>query len=820
MSISEVNCDELSESYFANPKNYDLFSSPTYDELESAAHENCMDEHSIDEVNESTENDLNKSLHYPPFSVETGKRKYSFKARVPAEDEDSELRKRRKKEAKETGIGRDLIIPFSHTIQVRGDDQSHLMNILTKEKCCKRIKCLRKVDQRFLASQRSKVLLMKQYERRNYLQRMLDTSTNSFYFNKNRVCSRFLDKCFGFSTDLQCSVKGTPMSRKTMRITGVGGTTVADGRERIITFLKRLSESTGDQMPDSAEHHLPFFQKGQVYDRFKTEFEQIYNSKPPSRSYFYKTWKLYVPNLKIRKVHRFTICHECESFRSALNRAGTDKRKSEDVLKAKRKHNEMVSRERQEYLRKCEQSILYPSQYMSLIVDGADQSSFGLPHFTFSTKNTKGHSLKVKLVGVLEHGSVKHLSLYTLTEEFETGANHIIEALHRTIQMKTLSYPSLPPVLYVQLDNCIRENKNSFLLAYLESLVSWGVFGEVHASFLPIGHTHTDIDQTFSCTSRRLRTNDAITMQDLMRQLQLAYTPSPVVNNMSNIINFSGLCKQDNCLKKVKRFTSFRYFKFNRTSSELSPEFATQNASDINNTTRYFRTKCCVKTNSDDDWIPLLENDSDSGFLKSVPNLHKTPPTSVVAPSNYIEVNKRLQSEETRINDPAKMQKLRHLRDQVYQSRDISFHWNLRECFELANSICRTDNTGEDYNAERDHHDRAEAFQDLEYEINTFVVVKGEQQSVILPFWLGNIRNVVRSEAGNVSKLEVHWWELRKGTSAYSGSYAPSFIQKGNSSVPWVDLVPVESVHVNFHRLSSSNKIGTRTINKIRQCLS
>lgn len=37
----------------------------------------------------------------------------------------------------------------------------------------------------------------------------------------------------------------------------------------------------------------------------------------------------------------------------------------------------------------------------------------------------------------------------------------------------------LPPTLYVQADNCFRENKNKFVLAFCEMLVWKNIFKEV-----------------------------------------------------------------------------------------------------------------------------------------------------------------------------------------------------------------------------------------------------------------------------------------------------------------------------------------------------
>lgn len=698
--------------------------------------------------------------------------------------------------------------------------------------CCKR-SCVADADHEFLSTQVEKVLQMNQEERRNYLSRMMHgTKRNHFQFNEKRVCTRFLVDTFGFSRYLICSVKGTHRSLVRRETSNESGFARVNHEDKITTFLRRLADNTAERMPDTTEFHLPFIEKKQVYQRFLDEYKILYGDNPPSQSYFLRIWKQRLPEIKIRKRTRFTICHECETIRSGLNSAGTNVARAAAFREKKTEHQKMIRRERQGYSRKCEEAKLYPEQFMSVIVDGADQSAFGLPHFTFSTKNTSGHSIKIKLVGVLEHGSSKSLSLYVMTEEFETGSNHIIEAIHRTLQKKSLAAPKFPPVLYIQLDNCVRENKNRFTLAYLECLVAWGVFAEVQASFLPIGHTHADIDQTFSCTSGRLKTHDAITLSDLMKELKLSYTPSPTVTEMTNVVNFSGLCRQENCIRNVRNFTRFRFFKFNRAACGHSKDMSTSEVDSTSRTgscqsqgTPFFRTNCTVKMTCDAEWIPLWERDENIGFLHFVPDLSETPPTKAVSPTNYDQVTKRFISEQGRINNTSKMNSLFELRDRVYDTRLIPFHWDLSDCFEL-NLNLRTDNTDEwnitNCAEDIEYLDTTGQFQhqDLEYEPNAFVAVRRSEESNDIPFWLAKIRNVLSDDRGKAISLEVHWWELKRGSSMFTGSFAPSFISKGNRKIAWIDKVSVESIHVTFDRLSSSNKINTRTATKIRQCLS
>ena len=60
----------------------------------------------------------------------------------------------------------------------------------------------------------------------------------------------------------------------------------------------------------------------------------------------------------------------------------------------------------------------------------------------------------------------------------------------------------------------------------------------IEVSFLPVGHTHEDIDQFFSRIAKHLQSNNAITVNQLIEAVKHAYTPSPIVRNMINVANF------------------------------------------------------------------------------------------------------------------------------------------------------------------------------------------------------------------------------------------------------------------------------------------
>lgn len=68
-----------------------------------------------------------------------------------------------------------------------------------------------------------------------------------------------------------------------------------------------------------------------------------------------------------------------------------------------------------------------------MIVDGADQSAYGLQHFPRKTKSERGRAIKVRLIGVLKHAGPKRLKIVTMTEEQQTDTNRIFESMNRKL---------------------------------------------------------------------------------------------------------------------------------------------------------------------------------------------------------------------------------------------------------------------------------------------------------------------------------------------------------------------------------------------------
>lgn len=77
------------------------------------------------------------------------------------------------------------------------------------------------------------------------------------------------------------------------------------------------------------------------------------------------------------------------------------------------------------------------------------------------------------MTGAINHGYGVHCYIDLLT--WPHDANLVINVLVDVI----LKRETLPPVLYLQLDNTARENKKKYVMAFLAYLVQAGIFKEV-----------------------------------------------------------------------------------------------------------------------------------------------------------------------------------------------------------------------------------------------------------------------------------------------------------------------------------------------------
>ncbi|KAL3698218.1 hypothetical protein R1sor_012294 [Riccia sorocarpa] len=110
-----------------------------------------------------------------------------------------------------------------------------------------------------------------------------------------------------------------------------------------------------------------------------------------------------------------------------------------------------------------------PKDCAYIQIDGMDQKKTALPHFSKQPKSVDGAALVgVHLVGaMIFHGKLRTRAFLTYNN-LKSDSNLTIIVLQKIL----LEWEGiLPPTLYLQLDNTVRENKNNILFAYLAMLL-------------------------------------------------------------------------------------------------------------------------------------------------------------------------------------------------------------------------------------------------------------------------------------------------------------------------------------------------------------
>ena len=125
-----------------------------------------------------------------------------------------------------------------------------------------------------------------------------------------------------------------------------------------------------------------------------------------------------------------------------------------------------------------------PSKYLTVILDGMDQSKTDVPNLRRICKSTANlQKLRTHLVGVIMHSGLCPMGKLFIGSfdlfQWKHDSNLTMNILLVILQLFNGRY-GLPPVLNLQLDNCWRENKNKYVFTLLSLLVEWAVFDKVN----------------------------------------------------------------------------------------------------------------------------------------------------------------------------------------------------------------------------------------------------------------------------------------------------------------------------------------------------
>ncbi|KAL3679359.1 hypothetical protein R1sor_022315 [Riccia sorocarpa] len=206
-------------------------------------------------------------------------------------------------------------------------------------------------------------------------------------------------------------------------------------------------------------------------------------------------------------------------------------------------HRQQQGEERATSGRRHNKSLHCPEEDAYISIDGMDQNNTILPHFVKVPKSLDLASLVgVHLVGAMIYHRTFRTKVFATYKNVRSDSNLTVSIIHRIIM--DWEGP-LPPTLYIQLDNTVRENKNANVFAYLAMLIDKKIFRKIKVGFLMVGHTHDHVDQIFSRFSVALRKRQAFTMPELRMVIQESYSPSPSFEVLEETWDFKNILQTE-----------------------------------------------------------------------------------------------------------------------------------------------------------------------------------------------------------------------------------------------------------------------------------
>ena len=297
-----------------------------------------------------------------------------------------------------------------------------------------------------------------------------------------------------------------------------------------------------DVMPDEGWYMAPVMKRRHLYKEYLRDCARPTSSyQKCGEDYFLHVWRESFPEIRTRKHLRFAKCGFCVKWRGVeVSPKSTDKMVAEAKDRLRIHRNWTNRLERGLYHKKQEQAMASSHRFMSIAMDGTSQVINGFPHFREATKeDAKGNRLELHTQIAIVHGKAPRVML--AWENIAGDPNWTIQCLYNVLKHEERERDRLPPVLYLQLDNCTRENKNTYLFAYLCWLVERHVFEEVFVSYLPTGHTHFDPDQFASRMSVAMQHSDILSLMEYIQLIKKCSTPKANVELVEDVMDVKHL---------------------------------------------------------------------------------------------------------------------------------------------------------------------------------------------------------------------------------------------------------------------------------------
>ena len=242
---------------------------------------------------------------------------------------------------------------------------------------------------------------------------------------------------------------------------------------------------------------------------------------------FLDTWHQCLPQI-VFMTPRSDVCKRCEDYRSSVQEAVTEDEKKQKLAEFSQ-HLEDAQKERDAYLAAIEKAKVSRSptgdqKFSHLTFDFAQQVF--LPYHARQVGPLFFKvPFRVQIFGICN--DAVPLQVNYLFNEKESigingskshGPNTVISMLHHYLAVHSRN----EPCLHFHADNCVGQNKNKSVLAYLMWRTLVGLSEEVTLSFLRDGHTRCLVNACFGLLKKRYRASDCDSMQHLKETVEVS----------------------------------------------------------------------------------------------------------------------------------------------------------------------------------------------------------------------------------------------------------------------------------------------------------
>jgi hypothetical protein len=253
----------------------------------------------------------------------------------------------------------------------------------------------------------------------------------------------------------------------------------APTKKGIEAWFTRFVKFSADYIPHLGVIHLNCRHKMDLYNQYLRHQRGMEMEDRSSSSNFYKVVAISMgATIKIPAIKLFSRCTTCDDFDDKIKKTKV-KTKIDYFRVQKELHMVWQMQERMKYYHHVAKSRSCPIKWCSIISDGMDQSKTSLLRLKRDTSaSAKLNPLKMAVISVLCHSHKPYCQTFTFPNDFPKDSSMTVEVLVR--DLKAIQDTSgLSECLYLQLDNTVRENKNTTVFVFLCLLVHFNLFQKV-----------------------------------------------------------------------------------------------------------------------------------------------------------------------------------------------------------------------------------------------------------------------------------------------------------------------------------------------------